>query len=167
LYRYNVTENWYIFQQLVKIWSTLFGEAMVNIRKIDTSSAKHRALLHYLQLETLPNDEPIDTETGHWWIAYKDGNPVGFCGIRQSHRWADTAYLCRAGVIQKARGQGLQKKLIRVRVNHARKEKYTWLITDTYQNPASANSLISCGFKMFHPSNPWSYEGACYWRKRI
>jgi hypothetical protein len=41
------------------------------------------------------------------------------------------------------------------------------LITDTYLNPASSNSLISCGFRLFEPSNPWGARGTLYWRKKL
>jgi GNAT superfamily N-acetyltransferase len=139
---------------------------MLTIRKVDTTVERNRALLHWLQLEALPGDIPIETEEGHWWIAYDDSNPIGFCSIKQSSRWSDTAYLCRAGVLRAHRGKGIQKKLIRTRVNYARREGFTWLITDTFYNPASANSLIACGFKMFNPTNPWSFKDACYWRKK-
>jgi len=140
---------------------------MVKIRKVDTSIERNRALLHWLQLEILPADTPEDTETGHWWVAYDNGNPIGFCGMRKSSRWSDTVYLCRAGVVYKAQGKGLQKRLIRVRERQAKRMKMNWLITDTFYNPASANSLIACGFKMFIPSKPWAYKDTCYWRKRL
>ena len=42
-----------------------------------------------------------------------------------------------------------------------------WLITDTTDNPPSANSLIACGFKLFEPSKPWANKQSLYWRKRI
>jgi GNAT superfamily N-acetyltransferase len=140
---------------------------MLTIRKVDTTIERNRALLHWLQLEALPGDVPMETEEGQWWIAYEDTNPIGFCGAKRSSRWSDTVYLCRAGVLRAFRGKGIQKKLIRIRVNYARREGFTWMISDTFYNPASANSLINCGFKMFNPTNPWSFKDACYWRKRL
>jgi hypothetical protein len=44
---------------------------------------------------------------------------------------------------------------------------WNWLISDTYKNPPSANSLISCGYRTFAPSRPWGFDGAIYWRKKI
>ena len=76
-------------------------------------------------------------------------------------------YLCRAGVIPAARGHGLQKKMIRVRLQKAKKLGYKWAVTDTYENPPSANSLISAGFKMFTPSDAWAGEGAIHWRRAL
>ena len=64
-----------------------------------------------------------------------------------------------------------QPSVIRVdkptRVDKARRLGWNWLITDTYDNPASSNSLISCGFKLYDPNVPWGTKGALYWRKKL
>ena len=140
---------------------------MLKISRVDGSQETQAALLRWLQLEILPGDVPLATDVGYWWIAYLDDQPIAFCAMRRSAQWCDTAYLCRAGVMKRARGKGLQKRLIRVRERHAKRIKMNWLISDTYQNPESANSLIACGFKMFTPSKPWGAEETCYWRKRL
>jgi GNAT superfamily N-acetyltransferase len=79
----------------------------------------------------------------------------------------DAVYLCRSGVIPKARGKGLQRKLISVRLRFARARCMTWAISDTFHNPASANNLIRCGFSMYEPSQPWGAKGTLYWRRRL
>jgi GNAT superfamily N-acetyltransferase len=140
---------------------------MFSVRRVDGSQETSAALLRWLQLETLPGDDPLPTNIGWWWILYHLHQPVGFCGLRRSAQWFDTGYLCRAGVLKQFRGKGLQKRLIRVRARHAKRLKMNWLITDTYNNPQSANSIIGCGFKMFTPSNPWGAEETCYWRKKL
>ena len=100
-------------------------------------------------------------------MALSDGQPVGFGGLTKTVSWVDAGYLCRSGVLATARGQGLQKRLLKAREIKARQLGWNWLVTDTTDNPASANSLISCGFKMFLPSKPWGNPTACYWRKAI
>lgn len=140
---------------------------MYTIRRIDGHQDNQAALAHWLQLEILPADDPLPTTSGWWWVVYKDDRPIGFCSLRKSSQWADAAYLCRAGILYKYRGKGLQKRLIRVRERLAKRLKMNWLVTDTYNNPASANSLIACGFKMFIPSKKWGAEETCYWRKRL
>jgi predicted acetyltransferase len=65
------------------------------------------------------------------------------------------------------RGQGLQKKFIRVRIRQAKALKMNWVITSTFDNPASANSLIACGFKMFNPTKPWMAKNTSYWRLKL
>lgn len=138
-----------------------------SVRQVDAGVKKTAALLHWLQLEILPNDEPACVNKGWWWVVSKDTQPVGFAGLHQTISWSDAGYLCRSGVLPLARGQGLQKRLLKVRENKARLLGWNWLVTDTTNNPASANSLISRGFKMFEPSSPWSFSTACYWKKGI
>ena len=140
---------------------------MLIIRRIDTSKPKNIALLEYLQLEILPSDTPADTSIGYWWVAYDNNDPVAFCAMTHSGRWADTIYLSRAGVMEKNRGKGIQKKLIRVRERQAKKFGMNWLISDTYDNPASSNSLIRCGFNLYTPSKPYAANGTLYFRKKL
>lgn len=94
---------------------------MIHVAPVNSLDDKMAALLRYLQLETLGQDQPYDVANGHWWIAYDGELPVAFAGIAQSYRWGDAGYLCRAGVIRSHRGQGLQKRLIRIREAKARR----------------------------------------------
>lgn len=124
-------------------------------------------LLKRLHLDTLPSDEFPNFAAGWWWVATTSDDAVAFCGLTPSARWADTGYLVRAGVMPIARGHGLQRRMIQARSNHARRLGMRWLITDTFNNPASANSLIACGFRLFEPRKPWGLDGALYWRKPL
>jgi GNAT superfamily N-acetyltransferase len=139
----------------------------MKIKQVDTSVVANVELLNTLQKECLPYDKTYDVSDGNWWVAHQDGKSIAFAGLVRSSRWGDTGYLCRSGVIPSARGRGVQKKLIRVRSLYAKKMGWAWLITDTYYNPASSNSLISCGFKLFDPSVPWGARGTLYWRKKL
>jgi GNAT superfamily N-acetyltransferase len=140
----------------------------MKIKQVDSSKRSVAALLTALQQTCLPYDKLYETDGGYWWTATDDsGVACGFAGLAASVRWGDTGYLCRAGVIPSHRGQGLQKKLIRIRIRKAKALGWQWLVTDTYHNPASANSLIACGFKMFEPSIPWGARGTLYWRRKV
>ena len=141
---------------------------LMKIKRIDVRSSEIQSKLDALQKKCLPGDTPSDTTTGWWWIVYDALNlPCAFAGLVPSVRWRDTGYLCRAGVISSHRGQGLQKRLIRARVRQAKALGWNWLITDTYENPASSNSLIACGFKLFEPTKPWGADKTLYWRKKL
>jgi GNAT superfamily N-acetyltransferase len=140
---------------------------MISVQAVDATDPKVAALLTWLQLSTLGGDEPYDVSEGHWWVAYEGGAPIGFAGVVRSLQWSDAGYLCRSGVLRSHRGNGLQKRLIRVRERKAKALGWNWLLSDTYKNPPSANSLISCGYKTFTPSRPWGFDGAIYWRKKI
>jgi GNAT superfamily N-acetyltransferase len=127
----------------------------------------NEALIREMQATCLPNAPRYPFEDAYWWIVEEDGQCVAFAGYSPSKQWADTIYLCRSGVIPEAQGRGLQKKLIRARLRHAKKNGARWAITDTRHNPASANSLIACGFRMYTPKHPWSFADACYWIKAL
>jgi GNAT superfamily N-acetyltransferase len=135
------------------------------VREVD--GRRNAALLLRLQREALPHDRPIATTQGWWFIAYDGERPVGFSGMYLSTQWSDTVYLCRAGVLERARGHGLQKRLIRARIRKAKALGYCWAVTDTYENPESGNSLIRCGFRLFQPSRPWGADGVNYWRRSL
>lgn len=121
--------------------------------------------LHSLQEACLPGDWPRDFSRDVVWIGCDPaGNDVAFCAVRllDDGQW----YLSRAGVVPEARGHGLQRRMIRLRVRHARKlTPGCMLITDTtYDNLASANSLMACGFRLYEPGERWAFESGLYWR---
>ena len=138
------------------------------IKKADLRNPSLVTLICYLQKKILPSDNIYKPDRGHWWIAYAaDGKPVAFAGLVRSIKWTDTGYLCRAGVLDGYTGHGLQKRLIVARIKQARKLGWNWCITDTTNNPASANSLINAGFKIYTPGQPWSFRNAIYWKYKV
>ena len=138
------------------------------VKKVDIRIPSIQTTLGFLQRKILPDDVPYDTTRGHWWIVYAEcGKPVAFAGLVRSTRWNDTGYFCRAGVMTGFNGHGIQKKLIRARLTQARRLGWNWCITDTTDNPASSNSLISCGFRLYTPANPWGLPRALYWKYKV
>lgn len=121
-----------------------------------------------LHAETMGTDCPVPKlDDAFWWLAYFEDHPVAFAGIRSSYTWRGAGYLLRCGVLEPHRGQGLQKRLIRVRERKAVKFGWRYCITDTTENVPSANSLIACGYRLYLPSNPWHLDQTLYWRKKI
>lgn len=106
---------------------------------------------------------------GCWWLVHCEGEPVAFAGMYRSKYYCATGYLCRVAVAFEHRGQGLQKRLIRVRLREARTMGLTWAVTDTERtNYPSANSLISCGFRLFKPWRAWAtYRDGLYWGRQL
>jgi N-acetylglutamate synthase-like GNAT family acetyltransferase len=137
------------------------------IKRVDIRKESVQLKLSVLQNKCLPFDTPYDTNFGSWWIATEHNSAIGFAGLVRTVSWTDCGYLCRAGVIPSARGQGLQKKFIYVRIKQAKALGWKWLVTDTRHNPASANSLIATGFRMFEPTKPWGCKDTLYWRKKL
>lgn len=138
------------------------------IVQLDIRVPENRTLLMYLQGKCLPHDTPMEIDRGHWWVAFtEDGKPVAFAGLIRSHHWVNAGYMCRAGVLPKYQGYGLQKRLIQARIRKARSLNWEWLLTDTTENPASSNSLISMGFKLYEPKVPWAFKNSLYWRLNV
>lgn len=107
-------------------------------------------------------------EHGHWWVAYTDEKePVAFAGIVPSILGFNTGYLKRVGVLPEHRGNGLHRRLTRVREARAKKNGWARVVTDTTDNPNSANNLIKAGYLMFKPKYPWAFENSLYWQKTI
>lgn len=117
-----------------------------------------------------PADDRINPADSLWWIAWHGKQPVAYAGLRlcRLEQNLGAAFLCRAGVIPGHRGRGLQKRLIRVREQDARKLAVTELITYCVSyNCASINSLIACGYRTYWPATKWGGSNAIYLRKPL
>jgi GNAT superfamily N-acetyltransferase len=137
-------------------------------RRVDGSDEEIAETLRELHDRTFGDTAPqINPENGFWWLTHYGRTPVAFCGMLHSHRWANTGYLYRVGVLEEHRGKGLQQRLIAVREALARKLGWTHTITDTTENTPSANSLIRRGYVLYDPAQPWSLPNALYWKKAL
>jgi GNAT superfamily N-acetyltransferase len=139
---------------------------MVKLKPLKLSDS-NRSQLETLQKACLPHDAPVFPEEGQFWVGLDETQWVCFCLVKPSEQWVDTAYLARAGVLAAWRGQGLQRRMIRVREAWARKRGYRWMISDTTDNVPSSNNLMRCGYKLIEPSAPWANEISLYWTKRL
>ena len=113
-----------------------------------------------------PHDAPPPRD-GAWWVVELDGTLAAYAAVRAAETSPGAAYLCRVGVLPAFRGRGLQRVLVRARERWARARGFTHTVTDTYYNPASANTLIRCGYRMFEPARPWALDGACYLMRKL
>lgn len=108
-------------------------------------------------------------KTGWWWIAYDDQkNAAAFAGMVPSHQWQRWGYLTLSGVSPPYRGYGLQRRLLKTRINRGRFLGWETLCTETiHDNHASQRNLIRTGFMPYRPTKPWGDKHAVYWRKDI
>jgi GNAT superfamily N-acetyltransferase len=120
--------------------------------------------LDYLDRLILPTDDPYPKQGRHWWLVHEDGEgPIGFAGLEV--KTPATVFLCRVGVFQRFGGQGIHRKLIRVREAWARKRSYSTVVTYTApDNLRSANNLIRCGYRLYKPARP---DGMLHWTKEL
>lgn len=140
---------------------------MIRLRQVNPE--RWRMILDPMQHECFPGDDPCPYRDGdHWWLAFDGQDAVGFACVRPLPNEPLVWYMARAGVTPQARGNGLQRRMIRVRINAARKAGGTHVLTDcTASNPASANNLIATGFRVFTPGYAWALKNSIYWRLKL
>jgi len=113
----------------------------------------------------------VDLKDSWWWIARDDdGKAIAYAAMRAAvmdcHK--DMAYMVRSGVLKAHRGNGIQKKLIKSRINMATRMGFKAIVTYAMDwNLASANSLITCGFKLYAPPVKYVGSDVYYFRKRF
>jgi GNAT superfamily N-acetyltransferase len=135
--------------------------------QVDPSDPDVKEQLVELQRACLPHDTLYFPDQGVWWLAYHRHTPIAFACLCPSQQIPLGIYLGRCGVTPAARGKGVQRKLIRVRLAWAKRHGYKWAVSDTTDNVPSANNLIACGFKTYEPTVRYSFARAVYWKKRL
>lgn len=131
-------------------------------RDIDLCRDLHKSIF--------PDDDFYDAPDAVWWVAYDEQRvPVGFAAVRlllETQRGA--AFLARCGVARAARGNGLQKRFLRLRENYARRSGATWMTTyvDRF-NAASGNNLFSSGYILYQPQEDWAGKSYIYFMKKL
>lgn len=124
-----------------------------------------------LDLICFPDDDRfIPRSTEYCFIAYDKDKPIGFCVMRHFSKVKKikTMKLTRAGVLEKYRGNGLQRILIDQRIQKGIELGYNRFISTTFDNPYSANNLISLGFRMYEPkSNSIFISGTNFWELKV
>lgn len=136
---------------------------------LDKKDISYLQTIAQLDKKCFVGDSPVSLKDTFWWIAYNEvGNPIGFSGLKLCRRKENRGlgYFSRAGVIKSYRGHGTQKKMIRARLKKAKEFGLTHCVTYVKGfNLASANSLISCGFKLYNPHYKWGGKSALYFQK--
>ena len=126
----------------------------VTLRKVDDVEEAHE--IHRL---AFPCDHWPGDAHEYWIATDESGHVVGICSCVF---WEDiqVVYLSRAAVIKRAQGYGLQRRMIRARVNWARQQGARFICTYcARKNYASMVSLLKSGFRFHVPKNwgRWRY----------
>ena len=136
----------------------------MKIRRADPNEDEDT--LRSLHDATFAESAPMpDWHEGTWWIAWEGDEPIAFIGFIPSTVYPDMAYFSRVGVMPIHRGKRLQQKLMRVMERKVKRDGYTGMVSDTTDNPSSANNFPPMGWRMFEPKAPWAMASTIYWRK--
>lgn len=137
-----------------------------SVREVD--GAEECEVILSLAKIILPCDDPPNPVNGYWWLAYYGDVAVGFAGLDYAKTDSDAMFLCLAGVVPEHRGHGLQRALIKARVNKTRRLGKRRAISYTMlNNVGSSNNLIAVGFRMYEPPFKFHGGGVCYWKREI
>lgn len=100
-----------------------------------------------------------------WWVILDDGKIIAYCGCIYS---CNVCIFNRAWVHKNYRGLGLQRKMIKARINAAYKNDcYVCVTYTTPCNTPSANNLIKTKFLLFDPEYKYAGKGMLYFRKKL
>lgn len=139
---------------------------MYRIRMVDASDddiADTLADLH--QLTFFDAAAVPQFELGAWWLAYHGHEAVAFAGVVPSTHTRHGGYFSRVGVLQRHWGRSLQRRLMRAIEMRARRVGWDSIVSDTTDNPVSANNFICAGYRLYEPEVPWAWSHSLYWRK--
>jgi len=127
------------------------------------------AIVHALFTLCMPWDHaPIWSKQTMWVCHARDGTPVAYCSARILPYELQTAYLSSAGVLPCARGNKLQQRMIKARVQWARVQGCENVITYTmYDNYPSIMNLLKQGFKFYDPHYKWAGKHVHYFIKEL
>lgn len=127
---------------------------------------KNEAEVARLFLDLFPDDDLELYKKEKHWLVYQGKRPVGFCSVMPGYLESDTVFLSKAGLLGCARGQGLHKRMIRVRLNWCKKNGYKFAVTYVHRhNGKSAYNLCACGFKVYTPASEWAGKEFIYFLK--
>lgn len=109
-------------------------------------------------------------ENEFWWLAFDDEGLAGFSCLTIYDHDDNTksAFTSLSGVIHRARGQGIQKRMLKRREKFASQRGCYRLISYTSRcNIISANNLIKAGYLLYTPEYDWGIENAFYFQKML
>ncbi|MEW6150102.1 MAG: GNAT family N-acetyltransferase [Bradyrhizobium sp.] len=141
---------------------------MYRIRIVDASDDDIVDSLCELHRLTFLNSAAMPQfEVGAWWLAYHGDVAIAFAGVVPSTHVSNGGYFSRVGVLQRHWGRGLQRRLMRAIEARGRRMGWDSIVSDTTDNPVSANNFIQAGYRLFAPKTPWAWAHTLYWRKRL
>lgn len=127
-----------------------------------------RKMVMSLDHRCFPQDKRCEFENNYWWFLYNRKKVIAYCSMMFIDRGGLVGYFTRVGVLKNYRGRGLQRKLIKARINYAKRKGADRVVTYTLcSNTSSSNNLIACKFKTYKPTIMWAGEDCIYWQRML
>lgn len=121
--------------------------------------------VYALHLLIFPCDE-WEPSDAYWLVRDEHGEPVGFCSTKYLAA-EKTVFFSRAGLLPRARGNGLQRRMIQVRERWAASIEAEAIVTYVvYGNNSSLANLLKRGYLLYEPARSWAGE-VHYFQKTI
>lgn len=133
-------------------------------QRISIRQSNDVALCKQLHTKAFPGDE-FDPGDIYWVATNARGNAVGYCSVRVLKEGA--VFLNRACVSPSAAGNGVQRRMINLRLLWCDRNGYEYAITYAkLSNTRSWVNLIRAGMKVYVPAEYWGGRDAMYfyWR---
>ena len=125
-------------------------------------------LVKSLCAEIFTQDELDERLNTVFWLVWDKSSPVGFCTARPFFKHPRRCYLTLAGLLKRARGFRLHKRMIGARLKWARAEGMREVVSYTVpRNTPSAKGLLSMGFQLYDPQWEWVGEDVIYFKREI
>ncbi len=142
------------------------GHLMYRIRIVDAGDDDVAETLTDLHRLTFFDAASVPQfELGAWWLAYHNDDAVAFAGVIPSTHVRNGGYFSRVGVLPRHWGRRLQLRLMRAIEARGRRIGWHSIVSDTTDNPVSANNFIKAGYRLYEPDVPWAWSNSLYWRK--
>lgn len=136
--------------------------------KIRIQPTKRKIFIQEVDQRFFPEAPVKDIDNHYWFLLKVNNQTAGYCGVKVLPN--QVAELTRAGIFESYQGFGYQKKMIKARERFAHRLGCTMVKTYcSVDNVQSANSLISCGYKLYIPEvyDDGDYHDWMCWRKRL
>jgi len=140
---------------------------MYRIREVDRHHDDVADALTDLHSLTFFDSPSIpDFEDGHWWLAFHEGNPVGFAGVIASTRVRNAGYFSRVGVLKRHCRHGLLCVMPAMELR-ARGNGWNCAVSDTTDNVTFRVQFYPSRLQAYEPQYPWAWPHTLYWQKFV
>jgi len=135
------------------------------------------ALILRLDAICFPIDAPPVFAGAEWFIGWDDGKSAAYCAWKTvDHDGVAVGFHYRGGVLPAWRGQGLQRRMFRLREDEMRKCRLSKAVTYTdADGAASMCNLIAEGYRPYVPTPTTTLSGLgrlgrvgfVHWEKKL